>query len=256
MPEIWIYSILSVLAVSLVSLVGVLTLALSGNKLQKLVFLLVALSVGALFGDVFIHIIPEVFESSPNVILTSTYILLGILIFFVLEKFLHWRHAHGCEDEECETHMPGGVAPIGKMVLASDGFHNFIDGVIIGASYLASIPIGIATTLAVILHEIPQEMGHFGILIHSGYSKGKALFYNFVSALFAILGVFVPLLLVGGVEKIIEIVLPIAAGGFIYLAGSDLIPELHKSTDIRKSFSQFVFILVGLGLMYLLLFIE
>lgn len=253
MSTIWIYSLISVIAVSLLSLIGLFTFSLKEDRLQKIIFALVALSVGALFGDVFIHILPEVFRDSLNLVLTSTYIILGILIFFILEKFLSWHHHHGCGDEDCPEHKP---TPVGKMILVSDGLHNFIDGIIIGASYLVSIPLGLATTLAVVLHEIPQEIGNFGVLLHSGYSRTKALTYNFISALFAVLGVFIPLLLVSDIQSLIRVVLPITAGGFIYIAGSDLIPELHKTSDSGKSLIQFIFILFGLGLMYLLLLIE
>jgi len=254
--DVWVYSILSVLVVSLISLVGIFTLAVDESRLKRLVFYLVALSVGALLGDVFIHIIPEVLENSANSILTSTYILVGVLLFFVLEKFLHWRHTHGCEKEGCHEHSSLGAKPIGQIILVSDGLHNFIDGIIIGASYLVSVPFGLATTLAVVLHEIPQEFGNFGVLLHSGFNKKKALLYNFFSALFAFIGVLIPLLLTNVSETLVSIVLPIAAGGFVYIAGSDLIPELHKEVGFRKSFSQFIFIIIGVLLMYSLLLLE
>ncbi|PIR24056.1 ZIP family metal transporter [Candidatus Campbellbacteria bacterium CG11_big_fil_rev_8_21_14_0_20_44_21] len=256
MATIWVYSITSVFIVSLLSLVGVFTIFTEESRFRKWVYYLVALSVGALLGDVFIHIIPEILENSQNVVLTSTYILIGILLFFILEKFLHWRHSHGCENENCPTHPLGGVAPVGKIILVSDGLHNFIDGIIIGASYLASLPIGLATTLAVVMHEIPQELGNFGVLIHSGYDRNKALFYNFLSALFAVLGVLIPLFLFSAAEVLVSIVLPVAAGGFVYIAGSDLIPELHKEIAFKKSLGQFVFILLGILLMYAFLLLE
>jgi len=253
METIWIYSLLSVLVVSVASLVGVFTLSLSENRLRSIVFALVALSVGALFGDVFIHIIPEVFEDSGSKELSSLYILFGIVAFFVLEKFLHWQHRHGCDDPGCHQHGP---RPLGKIILISDGIHNFIDGIIIGVAYLVSLPLGIATTIAVVLHEIPQELGNFGILIHSGYSRGKALLFNFFSALVAFLGVLVPLLIGSRAIGLTSVVLPIAAGGFIYIAGSDLIPELHNKSQVGRAFSQLIFIIIGIVLMYLLLFLE
>lgn len=253
MTIVWIYSLLSVLVVSAVSLVGVFTLSLSENRLRSLIFSLVALSVGALFGDVFIHILPEVFSDSNITELSSLYILFGIFVFFVLEKFLHWQHQHGCDDPDCHRHQP---KPLGKIVLISDGVHNFIDGVIIGVSFLVSLPVGFATALAVILHEIPQELGNFGVLIHSGYSKGKALLYNFISALAAFVGVMIPLFIGSRALGLTSVILPIAAGGFIYIAGSDLIPELHGNSEVGKAFSQLIFIILGVVLMYLLLFIE
>jgi len=250
---IWLYSISSVLLVSLFSLIGAITILMSEKKIKGLIFALVALSVGALFGDVFIHIIPELYEESFNPDSISLLIILGIVIFFVLEKFLHWQHSHPCEEPHCEHHQ---IEPVGKMVLISDGLHNFIDGIIIGASYLISLPVGIATTIAVILHEIPQELGNFGVLLHSGYSKGKALFYNFLSALTAFVGVLIPLTFGGG-EELANFILPIAAGGFIYIAGSDLIPELHDGKrDVTKASTQLLFIIIGVALMFALTLFE
>ena len=142
------------------------------------------------------------------------------------------------------------------MILISDGFHNLLDGLIIGASFLVSIEIGIATTLAVILHEIPQEMGDFGVLIHSGYSKSKALLFNFLSALMSVVGVLISFAL-GSVSEMLAVwLLPVAAGGFIYIGLSDLIPELHKTKNYKQSILQVIAVLVGVGLMFLLLALE
>src|SRR3989338_3544563 len=175
----YIYAFLSVLVISLISLVGVFTLSLREELLRKYMSIFISLAVGALLGDAFIHLIPEALETSSNTILSSVLIIAGILIFFLLEKFLHWHH-HG-EDKE-ETH----IHPVGALVLFSDGVHNFMDGIIIGASFIVSAPVGIATTLAVILHEIPQEVGDFAVLLHAGYTKARALWLNFLSALLSI----------------------------------------------------------------------
>ncbi len=245
---IYLYSIVSVLVVSLVSLVGLFTLSLKDGLLQKYIFVLVSLAVGALLGDAFIHLIPEAFESISNPTTVALVIIAGIFLFFILEKALHWHHHPGYEDHDHH--------PLGYLILVTDGLHNFIDGLIIVASYLVSVEVGIATTIAVILHEIPQEIGDFGVLLHSGYTKTKALWLNFVSALFAVAGAALALLLGSQVESLTTWLLPLAAGGFIYIAMSDLIPELHKTKKLKYSIIQLISIAVGVGAMVVLLALE
>ena len=240
---------MSVLVVSLVSLIGIFTLSLKEEILKKYVFVFISLAVGALLGDAFIHLIPEAFENSSNIILTSILIITGVLIFFILEKFLHWHH-HG-EDANQEH-----VHPVGKLILFSDGVHNFIDGVIIGASFLISIPVGIATTIAVILHEIPQEIGDFAVLLHAGYTKARALWLNFLSAVLSIVGLLTIFILNQNKEEIVFYLLPIAAGGFIYVAVADLIPELQKTKKGWYSIVQIITVIVGVGLMLMLTLLE
>lgn len=248
--ETWIAALASVIFVSLVSVVGIVLLMMNDKLLKHVVFVLVGLAVGALFGDAFIHIIPEAFEINASAVETSFYILLGIFAFFVLEKFLHWRHEHTCEFEgEC-------IKPLGYINLASDGVHNFIDGILIGVSYLASFEIGLATTLAVILHEIPQEISDFGVLVHAGFTKWRALTFNFLAATIAIVGAVVALMIGETAGAFTGIMLPIAAGGFIYIAGSDLVPEMQLDSDLEKSVLQMISIGVGVGLMFLLVFLE
>jgi len=246
---IFTYTLVSVLIISLVSFVGALTLVLKRDMLNKSIFLLVSLAVGALLGDVFIHIIPEAYEEMSDPTLISFLIIGGILIFFILEKVLHWHH-HTTEHAENHPH------PIGKMVLVGDGVHNFIDGLIIATSYMVSVEVGVATTIAVILHEIPQEMGNFGVLVHAGYKTGKALWFNFLSALTAVAGAVVALMLGTITEEFALWLLPLAAGGFIYIALSDLIPELHKDRRIGQGVVQVVAIIVGVASMALLLTLE
>lgn len=248
MNLIWFYSILSVVIVSLVSLIGVFALGIKVEKLKKILILLLAFSAGALLGDAFIHLIPEIVEESGFGLNVSVYILLGILLFFVLEKVIHWQHCH----------MPvtkDHVHSFAKMNLVGDGLHNFIDGMIIAASYMINIPTGIATTIAVVVHEIPQEIGDFGILLHGGYTKAKALLLNLGTALIAILGAVVALWL-GNIEGIEVILTGIAAGGFIYIAGSDLIPEMHKETKISNSLAQMVAFIIGILIMVALIALE
>lgn len=245
----YLYPFLSVIIVSLVSLVGVFTLSLKEQVLRKYLFILVSLAVGALLGDAFIHLIPESFEEISDPTMVALAVIFGILIFFVLEKFLHWHH-HDLPDNSPH--------PLGKLVLVSDGVHNLIDGMIIGASFMISPEIGIATTLAVILHEIPQEIGDFGVLLHAGYSKSKALWLNFVSALLAIVGVLLVVVLGEATESFSLWLLPITAGGFIYIAMSDLIPELHRTTEgsSKVSIAQLVAIAIGVLSMVALLALE
>lgn len=245
----YVYALLAVTLVSLFSLVGVFTLSIREEFIRKYIFLFVSLAVGALLGDAFIHLIPESFEAISNPTQVSLLIISGIFIFFILEKFMHWHH-HGEDETEVQIH------PVGKLVLFSDGVHNFIDGVIIGVSFLVSVPLGIATTLAVILHEIPQEIGDFGVLLHAGYSRKKALWFNFLSALMAILGTLVAFALGEAGESFITFILPVAAGGFIYIAVADLIPELHKTKVVKYSVIQFLALTLGVALMFVLTFLE
>lgn len=249
MLSVYLYSIGSVIIISLISLIGVFTLSLKESVFKKYIFLSVSLAVGALLGDAFIHLIPESFENISNPTLVALLIIGGVMVFFVIEKFLHWHH-HAEEETNDSIH------PTGRMALVSDGLHNFIDGLIIGASYLVSIEVGIATTIAVMLHEIPQEIGDFGILIHSGYTRMKALWLNFLSGLMAVAGVLVALALSSTGETISLWLVPIAAGGFIYIALSDLIPELHKTKNIRHSLAQLIAVFLGILAMILLLAVE
>ena len=239
------FSLASVILVSLISLVGVFTLFIKTERLKNILLFMVSFSVGALFGDAFIHLLPESFERLGKNLITSLYIILGVLIFFVLEKFICWRHCHIPTSRE-HPH------PVVFMNLVGDGLHNLFDGMVIAAGYLVSTTIGITTTLAVILHEIPQEIGDFGILVHGGLSRKKALFFNFLSAIVAIFGTLISLTIGPQVKNYSFILLPITAGGFIYMAGSDLIPELHKEVKLSKSLIQFISIVTGIAIMAIL----
>ena len=247
--NVWIYSIPSVILVSAISLVGVLTLALSQDRLKKMTFILVSFAVGALLGDAFIHLIPETFEELGVNLLSSVYIVVGILLFFIMEKFIRWRHCHIPTSAE-------HVHPVVTMNLLGDAVHNLMDGLMIGASYIASIPIGIATTLAVILHEIPQEIGDFGVLVHGGLPVKKALAFNLLSALTAIVGTIISLVIGPHVQGYTMALLPMTAGGFIYIASADLIPELQHDVKVSTSLLQFALIVFGVGIMALLVLIE
>lgn len=249
MITIYLFSFASVIVVSLLSFIGVFALSLKEEVLRKYVFIFISIAVGALLGDALIHLIPEALENSANATLTSVLIIVGVLIFFVVEKFLHWHHH---EDDTEKNH----IHPVGKLILFSDGIHNFVDGMIIAASFMVSVPVGLATTLAVILHEIPQEVGDFAVLLHSGYTKSQALWFNFLSALTSVLGA-VFLFTIGGMtESVTAWFVPIAAGGFIYIAVADLIPELHKTKEVRYSIQQIIAVVLGVTVMISLTFLE
>ncbi len=245
---VWGFSLISVIAVSLISLIGILALLLRAD-VKKITFILMSFAVGGLFGDAFIHLVPEAFEKIDNRLEVALFILAGLLLFFVLEKFLRWRHGHLSEDEP-------HIQPVVTMNLISDGVHNMIDGMIIGATYMVSIPVGLATTLAVVLHEIPHELGNFGVLVHGGLPVKKAILFNFFSALTAILGTILSLVIGPHIEGYTVSLIPITAGGFIYIAGSDLIPEMHRETKLSNSLLQFALILIGVGIMAVLVLFE
>jgi zinc and cadmium transporter len=244
MTNIWISAIASTIIVSVISITGIFFLALRTDKLREMVFILVSIAVGALLGNVFFHLIPESFEAIENERLIALLILSGILAFFIMEKFLNWHHSHDV------GHIDDHPKSYGYMSLLADGMHNFTDGILIGAGWLAGPEIGIATTLTVILHEIPQEISDFGILVHAGFTARKALFLNFYAALTAVLGTLITLLLGNTVKELSHWILPVAAGGFIYLAGTDLMPELNKDRSRRNSLVQLLMIIAGLALMY------
>jgi len=239
----------STFLVSLISLIGVFTLSFKKERIKRILTFLVSFAVGGLFGDVFLHLLPESFEKLGITVKTSVFVLLGILLFFILEKFLRWRHCHIPTSKE-HTH------PLIAMNLVGDTVHNLIDGMIIGASFLVSISIGITTTLAIIFHEIPQEIGDFGIFLYWEVPIKKALILNFLSALSAIFGAVISLFLGPHIEGYTFSLLPLAAGGFLYIAGSDLIPELQHELSLSTSFWQFVLIIFGISIMALLTLLE
>lgn len=245
---VWVWTLVSVTVVSLASFIGIVAISSNSGRIQQTIFIMVSLAVGAMFGDVFLHLLPQAFSGS-SAATAPVYILGGILLFFLLEKFLLWRHEHIPHYGDC-------IHPVGYVNLVADGLHNFIDGLLIGSSYLVSLPVGLATTLAVLLHEIPQEIGDFGVLLHAGFRVSKALWLNFLSASLAIAGAIAALVTGELVKALPNAILPLTAGGFIYIAGSDLVPELHKERQPLRSLLQMVAIGVGVGLMFLLKLLE
>lgn len=247
MNEIFLYSLLSVMIVSLISLIGIFSIPIKTENLRKILLYFVSFSAGALMGDVFIHLLPEVVKAGFTTY-SSIYILSGIVFSFIMEKFIQWRH---CHLPITQSHQHRFVT----MNLFGDAIHNFIDGLIIGSSYLTSIPLGISTTIAITLHEIPQEIGDFGVLLHGGYSKKKALFFNFIIALTAVLGTILVLITSGWFQQSTQFLNCFAIGTFIYIAGSDLIPELHKEGETKKNIKQIISFIFGIAIMFTLLMI-
>lgn len=226
--------------VSLISLVGILTFFLKKEFLNKALLVLVALSAGGLIGGAFLHLLPEAIEETGATLDVFLYLLLGFCLFFVLEQFLRWRHEHGTVHQ---------AQPFSYLILISDSVHNFIDGLIIAASFIVSFPIGIVTTLAVALHEIPQELGDFGVLIYGGFSRARALTFNYITAITAIVGGVIGYYISSQIQDSIIYLLPFAAGNFIYIAAADLIPEIKHTTNLRRSVLHFGTFLAGLGIM-------
>lgn len=247
-----IYAIGATVGVSLLSLVGVGFFMFNASAIKKIMFYLISFSTGAILGDVFLHILPELAEQTDGFGTGMFVVLAGILFSFAIEKVIHWRHCHALEDDDHDTHHH----PVGIISLLGEAIHNFIDGVVIAASFLAGPTIGFSTTLAVVFHEIPQEIGDFAVLLHSGYSRKKALLFNVLSALTAVLGAFLTLVLTSFAQSLTEYMLPFAAGNLIYIAAADLIPELHKETGFRQGVLQIVAMTIGMACMYLLLGLE
>lgn len=243
MVEVWVYPILSVLLVSLFSLIGVLVLFIDGELGKNKLMGLVALSAGGLLGGAFLHLIPESYAEFPAGSV-SLYILSGVLASYLLEMVIGWRHCHIPTSED-HPHTFAYVNLIG------DAVHNFIDGLIISGAYMNSVTLGVSTTLAVILHEIPQELGDFGVLLYAGFKPRKALLFNLASALTSVLGALVALYLRGYTEGITGFLLPFAAGNFVYIAGSDLVPELRDQKEVVKGLVQLGLMCLGVFLMYL-----
>ncbi len=248
MTTVWIYSIVSVLIVSVISFLWVFSLSVKIEFLKKILIYMISLSAWALLWDSFIHLLPEIVEESWFWINVSLWIIWWIVISFILEKVIHWRHCHHPTTKD-HPH------PVAAMNLFWDALHNFIDWLVIWAAFLIDIRAWIATTFAVILHEIPQEIWDFWVLIHAWYSVKKALLFNFLISLTAIFWVVVALLLNDIVEDMNSILIPITVWAFIYIASADLIPELHKKSDVKSSILQLIFFLVWVLFMYGLLLV-
>ncbi len=236
------YIFTSILAVSLVSLLGMLLLAGDRRRIKSVIFFLVSVSAGSMIGGAFFHLLPEAVGIHPEGLRVWVSLTLGFVAFFVLEKLICWRHCHIPTSHEHPHEL-------GIMNLVGDGLHNLIDGMVIAGAYMASLPLGAATTLAVVLHEVPQEISDFGVLLYAGYTKKRALVLNYASAATAFLGGAAGIFLASRSEDFLAFILPFTAGGFIYIASADLIPELKKENAIGKSMKQLAGILFGIGIM-------
>lgn len=239
-----IFIILATVAVSVISFVGVLVLPL---KNKRLLDLSVSFAVGAMLATVFLNILPEIWAEAVEIESYSLIILLTILGLFILERLLHWHHCH-CDPEHCDDCV-SDHQHFGWINIFGDGLHNFVDGLMIGASFIASWQLGVIAALAVALHELPQEVGDFAILLKSGWSRAKALFWNFISAITAILGGLFAYWFATA-DKYTPLFLSIAAGSFLYLAMADIMPRLHRS-ERRTHEWQLIAIVLGVVLIYL-----
>ena len=246
MPEETLPILLSVLGVSLVSLVGAIVL-LGRGAVSRILPLLVALAAGAMLGDTFLHLLPHaVMDAGGFTPMITWGVLGGLLGFFLVEGVLHWHH-HG---EDVHEHGPEGVHHLGWMNLIGDCLHNLIDGMLIAAAWFLSPEVGFATTVAVLLHEIPQEFGDFGVLLHAGFSPRKAILFNLISALFAVVGAVI-VLIIGPDTHLAAYLVPVAAGGFLYIACADLVPEMRKRARGWAMVSTVAALLFGVALMAL-----
>ena len=235
--------LIAVLIVSLVSVLGIL-IFFREKTLNRILFFLVSFAAGTLLGAAFLDLLPEVLEDGFKESV-PVFILLGMLSFFILEKFLYWHHHHaGHEHEE--------VHGFTYLNIVGDAIHNFLDGAVIAISFMNNTALGIVTTIAIIAHEIPQEIADFSILIYGGFSRAKALVYNFLTALTAVLGALAAYFYSGAIKDSTIILTSFAVGGFVYIASTDLIPEIHKEKDLKKSLVQLVLLALGIFLIWVL----
>jgi zinc and cadmium transporter len=226
--------------VSLLGFAGIFSLAIRDEHMRKAVFILTSFAIGGLLGGAFFHLLPESLEKLPPDA-AFLYVLTGFLVFLLVETYFHWHHCAG----ECEIH------PFSYLMLLGDAVHNTIDGIVISGSFLVSIPFGLVTTLVIFGHEFPQQLGIFGVLVHGGLDKKKAMIYSYLAQSTVIVGGIAGYFLTSWVGGLSAFLIPFAAGGFIYIAASDLIPEMHKEENAKKIMS-FAVILIGLLLMWAL----
>lgn len=243
----------AVLIISLISFVGIFMLFGRKRKVPRFLNYIVSFAAGAMIAAAFFDFLPEAAEHSP-VSSVMFWAMIGIIGFFVMEKFLFWYH---CHDDECKGLHHKHAAKLNKksvgyLNLIGDGFHNFLDGAAIAVAFIASPALGWVATLAIALHEIPQEFGDFSILLFAGFSKQKALFYNFLSALAAVLGALIAFFFATAVEHVEPVLLAVAGGGFIYIALVDLLPALHHEANLQKTGYQLAWFIIGVFIIWLL----
>lgn len=248
--------IISAIVVSLVSVIAILPLMFKKKIPERLLLFLLSISVGVLLAIVFVDFVPELLAHSYT-IGTVLYIIGGFLLMFIIEKFVHSHHHHHGKhihhhdhghDHDVECHVHGHAYHLAPLNLIGEGFHNFIDGLVIAGSYAVSIPLGIGATISIVLHEIPMEVADFGILLYAGLSKTKALVFNLLSALTAIAGVVVGMVLIDKISAASGIILAIATGNFLYIAASSLVPQLHRHHSLKDSIMHVIAIMLGVAI--------
>lgn len=239
----WIFA--ATFLISLVAFIGSLALFMREKILNKILLVLVAFSAGALIGGAFLHLIPEAIleigVDEMSLFATFSYLLVGFCMFFILEQLISWHHHHAASHPK--------ILPFSYLILISDGIHNFIDGLVMAASFMIDFHVGVTAALAIALHEIPQEIGDLGVLIYGGFDRVKALVLNYMSAITVVIGGVAGFMLHGWIGESIALLIPFAAGNFIYIASTDLIPEIRFKQSTTKSLARFIVFLAGIGLM-------
>ncbi len=241
-----IYALGSSILVSLIAVLGSIPFMLKKKISNRFLTILLSISVGTLLGSVFLQLLPEA-ASHKYTLKLPIYLMSGFLLFFVLEKFVHSRYEE-CKDKECHDNKHN----LGLINIAGDGIHNFIDGLVIGSTYMISIPLGMAATVSIALHELPQEIADFGILLYAGFSRKKALFFNLLSAVTAMVGTVIGLLLSSKLTNFNSFILPFTAGVFLYIGASNLVPELHRRCSFAESIVDVAAIIVGFTIIALI----
>ena len=248
MTLVWILA--ATVAGGVLSLLAAAALALSARAAW--VQVLISYAVGTLLGAVFLELLPEAFQMAVSVENMAATVLAGILLFFVLEKLVLWRH---CHVEQCEAHDPPQAqhdhGRSGMMIMIGDTFHNFVDGVLIAAAFLANHELGVVTAIAIIAHEIPQEVGDFLILLHSGYSKSRALLLNLLSSAAMVAGGVLAYFALQTLQGWVPYLLGLAAASMLYVSVADLIPGLHRRPELQATLQQVVLIVLGVATIWL-----
>ena len=246
MDQTLLLIILSTFLLSLITFVAVILLSLKKNFLDKIIYMLVAIAAGTMLGSAFLHLLPEALEMvAPEIVLKA--VLFSMLGFYLLEKIMHWHHPHAESDH---------VHSFGYLNLFGDIIHNFIDGLILASAFMVDWQLGFVTLFALALHEIPQELSDFGVLVYAGFTKKKAILVNFFAGVASVLGGIIGYVLSSSAEMFVPYLLPIAAGGFLYIATSDLVPALKRESDYKRSIIATIMLMVGVALSFLLGAIE
>ncbi|MFA6533728.1 MAG: ZIP family metal transporter [Patescibacteria group bacterium] len=237
-----LYIILAIALSGFLGLSGGLLLLWQENRAKRISGFMVSFAIGAMLVAVFTHLLPELINGSPKVETSLILVLLGILIFYLLEKLLIVYHCH--ENDECEVHTSS------TLIIISDTIHNFLDGTIIAGAFLVDFRLGIITTLAVLFHEIPQEISDFAVMLHNQMKPGKIIFYNLLSAAGSLVGGLFVWFLKGEVQSLSLILIALATGNFIYIALTDLVPMTNQDRGTKNTLIHFLVLLLGLAVMY------